>query len=65
MTISSDQNKATDDVLKHLGDLALQDHEMLQAKIANLKLVMRHCCDAIRENDEFAALRMLEVALRG
>lgn len=33
------------------------------AEIAHVHLVMRECADSIRENDEFAALRMLEVAL--
>jgi hypothetical protein len=32
--------------------------------IGHLELVMRECCDAIRDNDEFGALRMLEVALK-
>lgn len=33
-------------------------------RIGHLELVMRECCDAIRDSDEFGALRMLEVALK-
>ena len=32
-------------------------------RLAHLEFVICACCDAIRDNDEFAALRMLEVAL--
>ena len=34
------------------------------ARIGHLEMVMRECCDSIRDNDEFAALKMLEVALQ-
>lgn len=34
-------------------------------RISHLEMVMRECCDAIRDSDEFSALRMLEVALNG
>ncbi len=37
--------------------------DALVAKIEHLRLVMRECCDAIRDQDEIGALRMLEVAL--
>jgi hypothetical protein len=35
----------------------------LLERVAHLELVMRECCDAIRDSDEFSALRMLEAAL--
>lgn len=31
--------------------------------IGRLEMVMRECCDAIRDHDESGALRMLEAAL--
>lgn len=32
-------------------------------RIGHLELVMRECCDAIHDNDEFGAMCMLEAAL--
>lgn len=37
----------------------------LALEIDHLNTVMSECCDAIRDNDEMGALRMLEVCLTG
>ena len=33
-------------------------------RVSHLEMVMRECCDAIRDNDDMGALRMLEIALK-
>lgn len=37
----------------------------LAAETEHVKMVMRECCDAIRDGDEMGAMRMLEVCLTG
>lgn len=46
-------------------DGILEALEKQRTEIEHLKLVMRECCDAIRDQDDMGALRMLEVALNG
>lgn len=36
----------------------------VEQRVAHLEMVMRECCDAIRDNDDIGALRMMEVALK-
>jgi len=50
----------TADVVCGLSDMVTAKRQ----RIAHLEMVMRECCDAIRDGDEFGALRMLEVALK-
>lgn len=46
---------------RNLADIA----RALRAENDHWRLVARECCDAIRDQDDIGALRMLEVALNG